>query len=429
MGYSMITDVGEYLVGILTRALVPDVITHSGAIGLCSPDEHGDYRVGIYLYGVSPSDDVIQTGMVNSGLSAQTFPSTFLTLDYMVTAYSTSDLKFRAGEEQKIIGSVIQAFGDARVIPAEKLGLGASAGVKIELQRLTQEEKIKLWMFPETPYKMSLFYRVSPVEISSAKTTSIVRVRDIDMYVDEDRVLAKTAIVVLPIDDFTGRAITGSNVSVQIDGERPPVNKSDGYRIFTNMSRDSFTLRFRSALYEPVSVDVDMNGRDPGEILTVRLVPGRSYPLPGGTTTVVVSATPDSSFRMWEPEGRVFKIQKDYKTSDGRELALYNPENRAVEGRGFFITASGKQEWLRITSHQEKKYAMEKPLEQDYARTETELLPVHEVVTGKSGQAFFPLRTDNAMTGDMIKINYQTPDGKTGEFMVEAGRENRITIE
>ncbi|MCH5264625.1 MAG: DUF4255 domain-containing protein [Lachnospiraceae bacterium] len=185
MGYGMISETGNVLVKLLSDNLVPDVVTTPDGIGMCSPDDHGDLNLGIYLYDVAESEEILAPGMVNSGLRRQAYPSTFLDLYYMLTAYSNSDLKFRAGEEQRILGRVVQVLRDNSVLPEHALGEGANLAARIELQQMERYEKMRLWNFPNIPYRLSLFYRVGPIEIASAKTRDIVRVTDVDFMVRE----------------------------------------------------------------------------------------------------------------------------------------------------------------------------------------------------------------------------------------------------
>ncbi len=185
MSYSMIMDVGNHIIDTLCKALVPDVILHESNIGLCSPDEHGDFNLGIHLYDVAESEEIQSTGMINSGLHSQSYPSTYLNLYYMITAYSASDLKFRAAEEQKILGKTIQALRDHRVIPVEVLGEGANMPARIELNDLEPYEKIRMWTFPNVPYKLSLYYKVGPVEITSARVREITRVKSVDFTLQQ----------------------------------------------------------------------------------------------------------------------------------------------------------------------------------------------------------------------------------------------------
>lgn len=183
MGFNMISEVGSALKDILVRELVPDVILHSDNIGMCSPEDHGDFNLGIYLYDIMESEEIPVSGMVNSGVRKQSYPSTFLTLYYMVTAYSSSDLKFRAEEEQKILGKVIQTFRDYSVLQEETLGDGASMPVRIELYRMERQVKMRMWNIPNVPYRLSLFYRVQPVEINSGRTREITRVQDVSVVI------------------------------------------------------------------------------------------------------------------------------------------------------------------------------------------------------------------------------------------------------
>jgi len=185
MGYGMIADIGSLLTGILRRELVPDVIAHDYNIGLCSPDDHGDLSLSIYLYDINLNEETPYSGMINTGVGKQAYPSAYLDLYYMITAYSASDIKFRAAEEHKILGKVIQALHIHSVLGEEMLGNGAGIPARIELQRLEQQEKNRLWNFSNLPYKLSLFYRVCPVEIASDRTRDIVRVRDIGFTVQE----------------------------------------------------------------------------------------------------------------------------------------------------------------------------------------------------------------------------------------------------
>lgn len=179
MGYEVIANTGSLLVQLLCRELVPEVILYQNNIGLCSPDEHGDFKLGIYLYDISESEDIVAAGMINEGVGHQRYPSAYVSLSYMITAYSDSDVKYRSGEEQKILGRVVQAMHDNSVITEELLGHGISMSARIEMLRLEHYEKVRLWNFPNTPYKLSLFYKVGPVEISSAKVKEVTRVRDV----------------------------------------------------------------------------------------------------------------------------------------------------------------------------------------------------------------------------------------------------------
>ena len=181
-----IVEVGNMLVQLLKEEMVPEVISGSHGIGLCSPADKGDYALGIHLYDIRECEEIRTNGMQNTGPDRQQFPPMFISLYYMMTAYSDSDLKFRAAEEQRILGRVMQILYDHPTVPARLLpGRSSGPECRIELVDLDLEEKLRLWNTPDTPYKASLFYRVTPVEIQSMRTRKVARVTDITFGIKE----------------------------------------------------------------------------------------------------------------------------------------------------------------------------------------------------------------------------------------------------
>lgn len=185
--YAIISQVSEKLVARLEEALVPSLIGDSNAIGLCSPEEKGDYQLGIHLYDIKRDGELAFSGMVNKGLRQQKYPPTVLTLYYMISAYSKSDLKFKFLEEQKILGAVMQSLSDNSILNAQELGSDAyGVDARIELLDLELEDKLKLWNDSDKGYKPSLFYKITPVELESTKTKSITRVKEFVLNLEEN---------------------------------------------------------------------------------------------------------------------------------------------------------------------------------------------------------------------------------------------------
>lgn len=184
--YNMIAEVGNSIVRLLREKLVPEVITNPDAIGLCEPQDRGDYIVGIYLYDIRECEDVRATGMVTTGITRQKYPPMYVTLSYMITAFSNGDVKYRSGEEQKILGRVMQVLYDHSILDGATLEpvmkedhSSPDMNVRIQLQNLSYEDKQKIWNIPSKAYKLSLFYKVAPVEIESTKLKNISRVTEI----------------------------------------------------------------------------------------------------------------------------------------------------------------------------------------------------------------------------------------------------------
>ena len=182
--YSAIAETGELLVKLLRENLVPKVILNSDSIGLCNPADRGDYTLGVNLYDVRESEEMFPSGMRDRSVNEQKYPSKFMTLFYMVTVYSNSDLKYKAMEEQKIVGKVIQILMDNNLL---KNGQEHSNPARIEMLRISRDERGKIWSEYSVPYKLSLFYKVYPIEIESAKTRIISRVRETEFTFKEQK--------------------------------------------------------------------------------------------------------------------------------------------------------------------------------------------------------------------------------------------------
>ncbi len=188
--YTIISDVGNAIVKLLRDNMVPEVIPNADAIGMCSPSDKGDFVLGLYLYDVKESEEVFARGMRALGQNEQRYPSKYLNLFYMLTAYSMSDVKFRSSEEQRILGRAIQILMDHSILDAELVGNSKGADsypIKIEMLRLDNDEKMKLWNMPDVPYKLSLYYKVSPIEVESDRIKTVHRVTEIDMELLEKK--------------------------------------------------------------------------------------------------------------------------------------------------------------------------------------------------------------------------------------------------
>lgn len=188
--YTKIADTGNGVIALLKDALIPELLNSPDQIGLCSPEDHGDFAVGVWLYDVSEDTSIQAHEMTNIGRNTQRYPSTYLTLHYMITLYLQSDLKYRAPQEQHILGRIIQTFRDhAAMDPDRFTPLEGATGtnIRIQMKDLELEEKLRLWTVPNMAYRTSLFYTAGPVEIQSTRRKTVTRVREIDYRIAERR--------------------------------------------------------------------------------------------------------------------------------------------------------------------------------------------------------------------------------------------------
>lgn len=190
--YTIITDIGNALVNMLRRELVPDIIQNPDSIGLCSPSDKGDFIVGVHLYDIRESEEIRTNAMISNGPKELIYPPVYVSLYYMITAYSAGDIKFRSSEEQKVLGRIIQVFNDNHCFNPDTLTPSDGQNpmdIIFKLNNIELEEKMRAFSVPNGGYKLSLFYKAAPVEIESRKTKRIQRVRDIDftIYKEEGR--------------------------------------------------------------------------------------------------------------------------------------------------------------------------------------------------------------------------------------------------
>ena len=183
--YTIIAEIDKYLVQVLSDGLVPELLPDKNAIGLCSPEEKGDLNVGIYLYDIQENEAFRISGMVNHSLDTQIYPPTYLSLYYMITVWSSSDIQFRAIQEHRILGRIIQLLKDQNLWESSRFGNEETPNIRVEYLDLNMEEKAKIWNQPSAPYRTSLFFRIGPVRLDSAKIREISRVVQVDMQINE----------------------------------------------------------------------------------------------------------------------------------------------------------------------------------------------------------------------------------------------------
>ena len=189
-GYGIISDVSEAIIRILRDGMVPDIIPGSEGIGMCHPSDKGDIQLGICLYDIKRNPDIIATDRIPVGASKLRNPPLYVDLYYMITAYSMSDIKFRTLEEAKILGRTMQLLQSHAVLKGDILGKSAGELTqvpRIEFLDLEAEEKNRIWNIPEVPYKLSLFYKVYPIEIDSLTVSDITRVTSVDLTIEEKK--------------------------------------------------------------------------------------------------------------------------------------------------------------------------------------------------------------------------------------------------
>lgn len=181
--YTSIADVGAILVRLLRENMTPEPITQPEFIGLACPAEKGDFRLTLFLYNIVESGEHRSNEMQVTSAGIVKYPPLSLNLHYLLTAHSGSDLQTRAFDESRMLGKAMQVFFDNPILKKPNmLGIpdDRDEEVRIILENMNIEDVMKLWTFPNLPYKLSVSYMVGPVYIDSTRIKSVKRILSID---------------------------------------------------------------------------------------------------------------------------------------------------------------------------------------------------------------------------------------------------------
>lgn len=171
-GYTAVADASNTILKLLRDNMLPEPIPGPEMIGLCSPAEKGDFRLGLYLYSTRENGEFNNTRTPG-------VPPLSLSLYYLLTAYSTAELKSRAYDEYCILGRAMQVMNDNGIVGNSALqGTLAENNeeLRIKLNYLSPDEMSKIWTFPDVPYRLSVGYIVGPVTISAGGGGDVRRV-------------------------------------------------------------------------------------------------------------------------------------------------------------------------------------------------------------------------------------------------------------
>ncbi len=164
--------------------MVPEPVAQPEYIGLASPAEKGDMQLTLYLYSIKERGDYRQNLMLQRGENTMQFPPLQLELRYLLTAASTAEVSSRTIDENRIIGRAMQVLYDNSIIKGAKL-LGTLAEnneeLRIVIDNIPVDILMRLWNFPNMPYRMTMGYIVGPVALDSTRYRKTKRVKDAEV--------------------------------------------------------------------------------------------------------------------------------------------------------------------------------------------------------------------------------------------------------
>ena len=170
--YTVVSAVNDKLLALLRKHMIPGVLVSREEIGLCTPKDHGDIVFGVYLYDIRENSDIRMTGLQACDSSHMQYPPIYLELSYMLTAYSAIDLRYREEENHRLLTKAMQVLHDYPRLEGED-------ALHIEFQNLTVDQKSAVWHSLGGGYRLSLFYKITPVKLESTIRREVARVQEI----------------------------------------------------------------------------------------------------------------------------------------------------------------------------------------------------------------------------------------------------------
>ena len=192
--YSIISDTSNFMCKMLREKMCPEPIPSTNNIQISSPaSQDVDYLVGVYLYDIKEEPDATQSQMIRRGSVQLQRPPRPYGLYYMVFINGSSQMGLKDLDIQKIVGKILQIVNDNSIISPNTLQPWLDIiepPIHITQAKLTMEEKQRVWQGVNKPYQLSLFFKASPVLVSSEAVVNTPPVTDATFTVsavDEER--------------------------------------------------------------------------------------------------------------------------------------------------------------------------------------------------------------------------------------------------
>ncbi len=239
------------------------------------------------------------------------------------------------------------------------------------------------------------------------------------------------SLVVAPIDDFTGKPISGSRLRVWIEGEKPAIVKSEGYYVFVNLRSPDVVVKLEGGYFQHQEVKVTVADYN-DKVMKVRMIPSHSYPIPANATCIQGRALNRTTIYAYcDSLKNPYKLLYNYDKKED-EMQIFHPDDVDMEGRKLYIKSkdneSGEVMLLSGLSDPEKKsYKLVEKLNNSYKKIGTVLYPLYVIEPDEKGDFYLPLPDLTEKSSTMTFFCKGDEDKKIQKELV-SGRVNQISI-
>lgn len=250
----------------------------------------------------------------------------------------------------------------------------------------------------------------------------------------KDYISLGVSLVVIAIDDFNNKPISGNRLRVWIDGEKAAIQKQEGYYVFVNLKKKELVLHIEGEIYNKREILLDENKLKEykQEALKVRMIPNRRYPITSDTTCIEGIAKPYSKIKIYSEEYTTpYKLLYTYEKGS-REISIYHPNDINIEGKILLIKNKDdtQYEFVEIEGKKEGEqtlYHIQYPLSNTYKKIGTVLYPVYTVETDEKGEFYFPVSGLYTAKTSFVFI-LQGKEKKNKVVELTAGKVNKIYL-
>ena len=182
--FTIISDTSKTILRMLKDKLCEnnEPIESDAGIMLVAPnDTNADYQLGLHLYDIKEVGEYRRSTPLLDG-NIRTQPPKLLELHYMLFSNPRSQTRIDAEKEQSIFGRALQVLYDAGIISLAESNIFFTPGeesVSVSVLNQSFEDKVKIWSAFQSPYRLCICFVVSPVTLSSRRSTTVTRVTEV----------------------------------------------------------------------------------------------------------------------------------------------------------------------------------------------------------------------------------------------------------
>lgn len=250
--------------------------------------------------------------------------------------------------------------------------------------------------------------------------------------------LRKAAFVLNVIDDFENTPVKPGQVTVKLEDGRRPIQKADGYFVFMDLQPGKYRIHLSGPMYQPVWTELETDGRC-CMVAAVRMLPGKAYPLSGGSCRITGNTAPGAFVRFIYTRAQgPLKLLYDYE--DGTIIRIFSTMAAALDGRMLCISdnenpaeckrsAAGKEFFtIRQTlDTEERVYLMDRALSSSYKKGTAHISYTTQVQADEYGEFFMAV----ANSGDgKLKGILEIPGKEISQKVVEldGGQQLKVNL-